>query len=75
VEGEGRTICKHTDLIQLYGVKLGSRIRQQLLCGAAVGAVGFREDGDGVVVDDALDFGFGGRHGGGAEGARGEEPL
>jgi len=44
------------DLIELNGEKLGALLREELLGRAAVGAVGFGEDGDGVVVDDALCF-------------------
>lgn len=51
-----------TDLIQLNSIKLGTAIAQQLFRSFAVWAVGFGEDGDGVLVDDGLDFGFCGGH-------------
>lgn len=67
----------HTNLVQLNGVELGTLVAQQLLCLAAVGAVRFREDGDGVLVDDGLNLGLCGGHcgwtGGAAEEAADEE--
>lgn len=62
----------HTNLIQLNRKELGATLAQQLLRGAAVRAVRLAEDGDGVLVDDGLHFGLGGRHGGGRGGAREE---
>lgn len=61
-------------LVQLDGVELCARVGQKLLRGAAVGAVRLREDGDGVLVDDGLDFGLGGGHGCWAGGAGEEVP-
>lgn len=61
-----------TDLVQLNGEELCAVVAEQLLGGAAVGAVGFAEYRDGVLVDDGLDLGLGGRHGGWAGGAREE---
>lgn len=56
-------------MVQLNGEELCATLAQELLCLAAVRAVGLAEDGDGVLIDDGLDFGLGGRHGGGAGGA------
>ncbi|KAB8343264.1 hypothetical protein FH972_022852 [Carpinus fangiana] len=47
-------------------------LAQQALRGLAVGAVALGEDGDGIVVDDALGLGLCGGHAGGAGGAREE---
>jgi hypothetical protein len=63
-------------LIQLHQeifVWAAELVVQEGLGGAAVGAVGFAEDDDGVVVDDGLGFGFGGRHGGGGGACEGCE--
>jgi len=60
------------NLVQLNGVKFCSLIREQLLRGAAVGAVGLAKDGDGVLVNDGLDLCLCGGHCGGAGGAREE---
>lgn len=57
------------DLIQFDGIELGALLAQQLLGGAAIRAVGLGEDSNGVLVDDGLDFGLGGGHGGWAGGA------
>jgi len=58
-----------TNLVQLDGEEFRTAVTEQLLCLAAVGTVGLGEDGDGVLVDDGLDFGLCGGHGGGAGGA------
>jgi len=50
------------DLIELDGVILCAKFREQALGGLAVGAIALAEDGDGVFVDDALSFSFGSRH-------------
>jgi hypothetical protein len=59
-----------TDLVQLNRIELGTALAQKLLCLAAVGAVALAEDGDGVLVNDGLDLGLCGGHGGGRGGAR-----
>jgi hypothetical protein len=59
-----------TNLIQLNRIKLCAALAQQLLRLATVRAVALAEDGDGVLVNDALDLGLGGGHGGGRGGAR-----
>lgn len=53
---------KRTDFVQLDDIRLRARRAQGGFGGLAVGAVGLAEDGDGVVVDDLLRFGLGGRH-------------
>jgi len=69
-EKKKKTCSKHTNLIQLDSEKLGPLLAQQLLGSFAVRAITLAEDGDGIVVDDLLRFGFGGRgHGGGYGGA------
>lgn len=60
------------DLVELDGIELGAGLGEELLRGAAVRAVRLAEDGDGVLVDDALDFGLGCGHGGWRGGAREE---
>jgi hypothetical protein len=59
-----------TNLIQLDSIKLCAALAQQLLGLAAVWAVALAEDGDGVLVNDGLDLGLCGGHGGGRGGAR-----
>jgi len=66
---DGRTVI---DLIQLNGVVLCAGLAQQRLGRLAVRAVGLGEDGDGVLVDDALGLCLCGGHTCGAGGA-GEE--
>ena len=56
-------------MIQLKHLVLCADAAQQLLGRLAVGAVALAEDGDGVVVDDALGLGLCGGHGAGAWGA------
>jgi len=51
-----------TDLVQLENLVVGAELGQQLLAGFAVRAVALAEDGDAVVVDDALGLGLGGGH-------------
>jgi len=63
---DGRAVV---NLVQLDGEEFRTAVTEQLLCLAAVGTVGLGEDGDGVLVDDGLDFGLCGGHGGGAGGA------
>ena len=63
------SVYVRTNLVQLNRVELGARFGQQLLGRLAVGAVGFGEDGDGVLVDDGLDLCLCGGHGCGAVGA------
>jgi len=53
------------DLIQLNRIKLRPVLAEQLLRRLAVGTVALGEDRDGVLVDNGLHFGFGGRHAGG----------
>lgn len=60
---------RHTDLIKLNDVELGSGIAEELLRGAAVRAVALAEDGDGVLVDDGLNLLLCGGHGAWADGA------
>ena len=43
--------------------RLGAHLAEQRLGGLAVGAVALAEDGDRVVLDDLLGFGFGGHDG------------
>ena len=65
-------VCElRTDLVQFDGVEFRARVGEQLLGVLAVRAVGLAEDGDGVLVDDGLDFCLCGGHcgGGGAAGA------
>jgi len=57
------------NLIQFDGIELGALLAQQLFGCAAEGTVGLGEDSDGVLVNDGLDFGFGGGHCGWAGGA------
>jgi hypothetical protein len=59
-------------LIQLNRIELCALLAQKLLCLAAVWAVTLAEYGDGVLVDDGLDFGLCGGHRGGGGGAREE---
>jgi len=66
---DGGTIV---NLIKLDGVEVCAHLSERGLCGLAVWTVRFAEDGDGVVVDDALGFGLCSRHCAWACGAREE---
>jgi hypothetical protein len=63
-------IILRTNLIQLNSIKLCTALAQQLLCLATVRAVALAEDGNGVLVNNGLDLGLCGGHGGGRGGAR-----
>ena len=53
---------KRTDLVQLENLKVGAEFGQQLLGRLAVRAVALAEDGDAVVVNDALGLALCCRH-------------
>jgi len=57
------------NLIELDGIEAGAEFRKKLLGLSAVRTVRLAEDGDSVVVDDALSLGLCGRHGCWAVGA------
>lgn len=57
---EKRGRKQRTDLIQLDEERFRTHGAQRRFGRFAVWAVGFAEDGDGVVVDDLLRFGLGG---------------
>lgn len=52
------------NLIQFYSVIFSAQFAQQSLCSSAVWAVGLAEDGNSVVVNDALGLGLCCGHGG-----------
>lgn len=54
-----------TNLVQLNLEVFSILVVEQRLGRTAVGAVGFAEDNDAVLIDDGLGFGLCGRHGGG----------
>lgn len=62
---ERQCLVIRTNLVELDGVELCAAVAQKLLGLAAVWAVRLGEDGDGVLVDDGLDLGLCGGHGGG----------